>query len=156
MKMKSVLDSDKKEFYLMEQKLGEWNNSNYGMCDDYLAGYFPYNTTGYFAYPFNSDAPNRIFTAYFTANGDVEITPGSCSYGTFSKFDFIWVIREGEYEGNGNNYSTPDKGTDIPEKLVKVGGSSTSSVSSSSARAAGSFTIANSRAPQLSSHSIVK
>ncbi len=146
-------DSVNKEFYLMEQILGEWNNTNYGMCDDFLSGYFPYSGSGYFAYPFNTDDPSRIFTAYFNGDGEVEIIPGSCSYGGFTQFDFIWVIREGENAGKGNNYSNPDNGMYIPEKLVKASGSS--SVSSSS-KASSSRTVASVRAPQPSFFSIAK
>ena len=154
-------DSVHHEFYLMEQKLGSFDTADvsafgsnqYGVCDDYLSGYFPYGSSGYFAYPFNTDAPSRIFTAYLNGAGEVEIIPGSCSYGAFSSFDFIWVIREGEYAGNGNNYSNPDKGVVIPEKLVKAGASS--SVSSLSKPSA-TTTAAGTRAPQPSFFSIAK
>ncbi|MBQ7269725.1 MAG: hypothetical protein IJS62_07745 [Bacteroidales bacterium] len=122
-------DPAKHEFYIMEQKLGEFNTADhsefgsnqYGDCDDYLSGYFPYNTSGYFAYPFNTDNPTRILTAYLNGSGEMEIIAGSCTYGTFSHFDFIWVIREGEHAGNGNNYGFASaNGYFIPEKAAKA------------------------------------
>lgn len=155
-------DSVHHEFYLMEQKLGSFDTADvsafgsnqYGVCDDFLSGYFPYSSSGYFAYPFNTDAPSIIFTAYLNGAGEVEIIPGSCSYGTFSSFDFIWVIREGENAGRGNNYSNPDNGVVIPEKLVKAGASS--SVSSLPKPSATTTPAAGTRAPQPSFFSIAK
>ena len=130
-------DSAKHEVYLMEQKLGYFDTADlesvfgsnqYGVCDDYLAGYFPYGGSGYFAYPFNTNAPARIFTAYINTSGVGVVLKGSCTYGTFSNMDFIWVIRSGEYAGRGNNYSNPDSGMSIPETMQKTGGTSSSSV----------------------------
>ena len=128
-------DPQKKEFYIMEQKLGAFNTAtagnfseDYGDCDDYLSGYFPYGSSGYFAYPFNTSAPSRIFTAYINGAGEMEVIAGSCSYGTFSSLDFIWVIRSGENAGGGNNYSYPDHGVTIPASMPKA--SSTSAVPS--------------------------
>lgn len=144
-------DAAKHEFYIMEQKLGAFNTADveafgsnqYGWCDDHLSGYFPYGSSGYFAYPFNTNAPVRIFTAYLNHSGEMEVTPGSCTYGTFSAFDFIWVIREGEYAGQGNNYNG-DYGTTIPEKITKAG--STSSVPSVSGKPATAPKAADKRA----------
>lgn len=146
-------DAQKHEFYIMEQKLGSFNTADheefgtnqYGDCDDYLSGYFPYGTSGYFAYPFNTSNPTRIFTAYLNGSGEMEVSPGSCTYGGFSALDFIWVIREGEHAGNGNNYNG-DYGTLIPEKITKAG--SSSSVSSASGRAAKAPRADSARAPK--------
>ena len=154
-------DSVHHEFYLMEQKLGSFDTADvsafgsnqYGVCDDFLSGYFPYSSSGYFAYPFNTDAPSIIFTAYLNGAGEVEIIPGSCSYGTFSSFDFLWVIREGENAGKGNNYSNPDNGVVIPEKLVKAGASSSVS---SLPKPSATTPAAGTRAPQPSFFSIAK
>lgn len=130
-------DAAKHEVYLMEQKLGYFDTADhtdmfgsnqYGVCDDYLSGYFPYGDSGYFAYPFNTSAPARIFTAYINTSGVGVVQKGSCSYGTFSHMDFLWVIRSGEYAGRGNNYSNPDTGVAIPETMQKAGG--TAAVSS--------------------------
>lgn len=155
-------DAAKKEFYIMEQKLGAFNTAtagnfseDYGDCDDYLSGYFPYGSTGYFAYPFNTSAPVRIFTAYLNSKGQMEVINGACSYGTFSSFDFIWVIREGQYAGNGNNYSYPDKGFTIPPVMTKVGGSSVPA-SAPSGKPARVSKVADTRAPQASFFSIAK
>ena len=136
-------DAAKHEFYIMEQKLGEFHTADheefgsnqYGWCDDYFSGYFPYGSGGYFAYPFNTDSPVRIFTAYLNNSGEMEVTPGSCTYGTFTALDFIWVIREGSNAGKGNNYNG-DYGTMIPEKMTRAGSaSSASSVSGKPATA---------------------
>lgn len=147
-------DAATHEFYLMEQKLGAFNTADveafgtnqYGDCDDYLSGYFPYGSSGYFAYPFNTSNPTRIFTAYLDGHGDMVVSGGACNYGAFSGFDFIWVIREGEYAGRGNNYSDGDYGTEIPEKITKVG--SASSVSSTSGKPAKAAKAAKSVAPK--------
>jgi len=129
-------DAQKKEFYVMEQKLGAFNTADipsfgenqYGDCDDYLSGYFPYGSGGFFAYPFNTNAPSRIFTAFLNSKGEMEVIAGSCAYGNFTSLDFIWVIRSGEDAGGGNNYSYPDHGTAIPAVMTKASG--TASVSS--------------------------
>ena len=131
--VEAVYDAAKHEMYLMEQKLGSFDTADhvdvfgeyqYGVCDDYLSGYFTYGSSGYFAYPFYTTAPSRIFTAYLNGSNEMEINAGSCNYGPFANFDYIWVIREGDDAGNGNNYSYPDHGTPIPAKMTKTGNAS--------------------------------
>ncbi len=155
-------DAAKKEFYIMEQKLGAFNTAtagnfseDYGDCDDYLSGYFPYGSSGYFAYPFNTDTAARLFTAYLNSKGEMEVISGACAYGTFSSFDFIWVIRNGEHAGGGNNYSNPGKGYEIPGQLIKS--SSSSAVTSvSSGQPVRVSKLGNTHAPQAPFFSIAK
>ena len=155
-------DAAKKEFYIMEQKLGAFNTAtagnfseDYGDCDDHLSGYFPYGSSGYFAYPFNTDTPARLFTAYLNSKGEMEVISGACQYGTFSSFDFIWVIRNGEYAGKGNNYTYPDHGYEIPSQIFKT--SSTSAVTSvSSEQPVRVSKVGSTRAPQAPFFSIAK
>lgn len=149
-------DAQKKEFYLMEQKLGSFDTADvpsfgsnqYGICDDHLSGYFPYSNSGYFAYPFNTDDPSRIFTAYLNSKGEMEIIAGGCKYGNFKSFDFLWVIRSGENAGDGNNYSYPGHGEEIPAVMTKASGAaSVSSVHSGKTHVAPK--VGNTHAPLL-------
>ena len=135
-------DAAKHEVYLLEQKMGffdtadveAFGSNQYGICDDFLSGYFPYSNTGYFAYPFNTNDPSRLFTVYINTSGAGVVLKGSCSYGTFSHLDFLWVIRSGENAGKGNNYSNPDHGMEIPETMQKASGSTSVSSYGQSSR----------------------
>ena len=140
-------DAEKHEFYLMEQKLGAFNTADvesfgsnqYGDCDDYLIGIFSYSGSTYPAYPYNTDEPACLFTAFINGNDVVEIIPGSCSYGPFVGLDYWWIIREGEDAGKGNSYHADSSGSytyeTLPETMTKVsGGSSVSSVFKPAAR----------------------
>ena len=125
-------DAAAHEFYLMEQALGGsfdtadhtdmFGSNQYGMCDDYLSGMFHHSSGDYAAYPTNTDAAARIFTAFITGNGVAEIVAGSCSYGEFYGYDASWVIRSGEYAGKGNNYHKDGDEGIIPATMTKISG----------------------------------
>lgn len=132
-------DAVNHEFYIMEQKLGEFDTADvpsfgsnqYGACDDYLIGIFAYSTSTYPGYPYNTDTPARLFTAFINGDNVVEINAGSCSYGPFVGFDYWWIIRTGENAGKGNSYHASGQTYSyaaIPDSMTKV--SSSYSVSS--------------------------
>ena len=129
--VEAVFDAENGQFYMMEQKLGEFNSDDveafsanpYGICTDYLSGIFNYGSSSYVAYPFNSDSPNRLFSGVMDPSGNVQLNPGSCEYGTFASISYCWVIKEGEYAGEGNRYNYV---TTLPNEMVKKSAGTTS------------------------------
>ena len=129
--VEAVFDAENGQFYMMEQKLDEFNSDDieafsanpYGICTDYLSGIFNYGANSYAAYPFNTDSPNRLVTGVMEPSGNVKLNPGSCQYGTFASIKFCWVIKEGQYAGQGNIYNYA---TTLPNEMVKQSASTTS------------------------------
>lgn len=114
------------QFYMSEQTLGSFDTADhrdmfgsnqYGVCDEMISGIFEYGGKEYFAYPWNTKSPSRLFTGYLNDSGEIELMAGSCQYGQFVGFDAIWVIRTGQHAGNGNNWRYE---TYLPEKILPM------------------------------------
>lgn len=125
-------DASTGEFFIMEQYLGQFDSDatgafgdyHYGMCSDNVCGIFVYGSSAYSAYPNNTKTPTRVFTGSFDPSGAVQLSPGSCTYGTFAALGFSWSILNGENAGRGNYYSNAV--TVLPATMVKVSAGSTS------------------------------
>ena len=126
-------DAEKGEFFVMDQYLGEFNsddisafsNNPYGMCSDNVCGIFVYGDSAYSGYPNNGiTTPGRIFTGALDPSGAVQLTPGSCRYGTYAALGFSWSILTGESAGNGNYYGSYV--TVLPATMVKASAGSSS------------------------------
>ena len=110
----------------MDQYLGEFNsddvssfaNNPYGMCSDNVCGIFVYGSNAYSGYPNNIKTPGVIFTGALDADGNVQLTPADCRYGTYAALGFSWSILTGESAGMGNYYGNYI--TALPNTMVKV------------------------------------
>ena len=119
---------DNGSFYVMEQGLGQWNSTNYGLCQDALSGIFVYNNVEYAYYPyfcppFGEGTPQKIFTANKRASGNITFTAGSCQYGTFVGVALSWVILNSEDENYGKGAQEDTQYLDVIMKPVSAGAS---------------------------------
>ena len=106
---------------LKEYKTSDvWNNSDYGDCDIYLSGRFVSRTKEYSAYPWNTDEPETIFTAYkVDDSGKLTVKAGKCDFGKFTGFALSWIIQSGDYAGKGNTF-TPAISISDMEKVAEA------------------------------------
>ena len=102
-------DAEKGMLTVDEQLLALYDDpsgNNYGRLGDYFSGVFKYGSSSYRNFPVNGDA-TTVFTMAGLKDGTAMITPGECEYGTFSSFQFQWLIQEGQYAMQGNTYGSP-------------------------------------------------
>lgn len=89
---------------LYDQVCGAWNHSTYGLCYDFIGGWFPYGGSTYMYYYYNNgkdfDSITKLFTAQLHESGNITLEPGSCEYGTYSSVWCRWIIMNEE----NNNY----------------------------------------------------
>ncbi len=119
--VEGTYDAKTGSFYIMEQKLSgnEFTVGSYGACDNYISGIFKYGTSTYPAYPTNTTSAEKIFSASFDGDGNLQLYAGSCSYGSFIAIGYSWVIRSGSNAGKGNVDASGSQ-TPLPATLVKA------------------------------------
>lgn len=96
-------------FFLPEQIVGQWNNTNYGTCYDVVCGLFEATSTSgtvmhFVNYPRYADEPSDIFSLCKYPDGTYVVRPGMSENGKLDQLGVRWVIAEGQYKGQGNPY----------------------------------------------------
>ena len=91
---------------------GTYTHTSLGKCDVYFSGKFNYGGKEYVAYPFNTDAPGNIFTAYMNEDGSVDVVAGTCDYGAIIKMCMCVMNAEGK-----GSYYTP---IELGKTMTKV------------------------------------
>lgn len=103
----AVYNSGNGTMEIYAQDLTTFEHGTYGTCTRHLSGKFLYNSSEYNTpyYPFYGDA-NLIVELKLHESGNLTFHPGSCPYGDYMGFTYVWTINSGEYQGMGNWSST--------------------------------------------------
>lgn len=83
------------------------------LCEVYLSGLEQGETMA--TYPFYTSTPVTIFRGEFDGDETIKVSPGATSYGDIVSVAFSWVIKTGEYAGNGNTFG----GTKLVDMIAK-------------------------------------
>ena len=100
-------DSDKGQLYVMEQDLGQYNDTNYGPVGEYFSGAYLVtlnsgNQSQWPSYPFQSSVKQKIFSFVKYDDGSYVIRSENEEFETAL---FNWRILSGQYKGSGNIYN---------------------------------------------------
>lgn len=92
---------------IMEQSLGDYQNSSYGTCVNFLTGMFKYGSKTYphyYAPDGNSTIPVALFIGNISKDGDIVFDFGTDLFtgGKFVGWAVRWIIQEGSNAGLGN------------------------------------------------------
>lgn len=83
------------------------------LCEVYLSGLEQGETLA--TYPFYTSTPVTIFRGEFDGDETIKVSPGATSYGDIVSVAFSWVIKTGEYAGNGSTFD----GTKLVDMIAK-------------------------------------
>lgn len=100
-------DSDKGQLYVMEQDLGQYNDTSYGPVGEYFSGAYLVtlnsgNQSQWPSYPFQSSVKQKIFSFVKYDDGSYVIRSENEEFETAL---FNWRILSGQYKGAGNIYN---------------------------------------------------
>lgn len=100
-------DSDKGQLYVMEQDLGQYNDTSYGPVGEYFSGAYLVtlnsgNQSQWPSYPFQSSVKQKIFSFVKYDDGSYVIRSENEKFETAL---FNWRILSGQYQGAGNIYN---------------------------------------------------
>ena len=119
--VEALYDEATSNFVIMEQALGDYQNSSYGTCTNFLTGLFSANSKTYLHYyspKGNSSTPYALFNGNIDKEGNIECSFGYCMLGTqFVGYAVRWIIQSGTSAGAGNYRVSA---TTTPLKFSKI------------------------------------
>ncbi|MBQ0043699.1 MAG: BACON domain-containing protein, partial [Bacteroidales bacterium] len=108
---------------IMEQLLGKWENTNYGMCSTYFTGLFKSGSSVYPHYTGadgNAKAPAQAVIAY-VEDGKLNFIGGASEYSSnMIGYAVRWIIDEGANAGAGNWIYNGTKSANLPQAFDKA------------------------------------